>query len=59
MWHKSTYSNATSSCVEVAVQPTFVAVRDTEYRHGPVLTIDPADWRAFTTAVRHGEFDLT
>jgi hypothetical protein len=33
-------------------------VRDSKDREGPVLAFAPADWQAFTAAVRAGEFDL-
>jgi hypothetical protein len=56
-WRKSTYSNGTSNCVEVAMTTPAVAVRDTKDRSGPVLLFSPADWRKFTAAVRDGEFD--
>lgn len=46
-------------CVGVAVLPDRrVAVRDEKDRGGPVLEFTPAEWRAFVTGVRAGEFDL-
>jgi hypothetical protein len=53
-WRKSTYSNASSNCVEVAGQPGTVAVRDTKDPHGPALAFSPAGWRAFTRHVKAG-----
>jgi hypothetical protein len=35
-----------------------VAVRDSKDRQGPMLIFGPAEWRAFATAVKAGEFDL-
>nr|MDT0658580.1 DUF397 domain-containing protein [Micromonospora sp. DSM 115978] len=50
-WRKSTHSE-TASCVEVADNlPGRVLVRDTKNRTGPVLTFDPAPWRAFIHTV--------
>jgi hypothetical protein len=45
--------------VEVAANlPGVVAVRDSKDPDGPKLTFAPAEWDAFTAAVRNGEFDL-
>ncbi len=59
-WHKSTYSGGNGgNCVEVAVTPGRVLVRDTkQHGSGPVLNFTSAEWRAFTAGVRGGEFDL-
>ena len=60
VWHKSTYSNAQSNCVEVAANLAgIVAVRDSKDPHGPALIFAPAEWEAFTTGVKGGEFKLT
>ncbi|RPK94163.1 DUF397 domain-containing protein [Streptomyces sp. ADI98-10] len=52
---KSSYSggNAGQECVEVArnIPPT-VAVRDSKRPGGPVLTLAPAAWDAFTADLR-------
>ena len=55
-WHKSSYSgNGGSDCVEVASNlPGVVAVRDSKNPHGPVLTIEPAEWRHFMAGVKAG-----
>jgi hypothetical protein len=56
---KSSYSSAQANCVEVARNlPGVVAVRDSKDPAGPKLSFTPAEWRAFTTGVRNGEFDL-
>lgn len=52
-WHKSTRSSGNGgACVEVAGNvPGVVGVRDSKDPHGPVLTFNPADWRAFVAKV--------
>jgi hypothetical protein len=56
-WQKSSASG-NSGCVEVAVGPAVVGVRDTKDRQGPVLRFTPTEWDAFLAGVRNGEFDL-
>lgn len=52
-WRKSRHSGSEGNCVEVGQTPArVVAVRDTQDRGGPVLTVSPAAWRAFMAAVR-------
>jgi hypothetical protein len=57
-WHTSSYSGQNGSCVEVARNlAEAVAVRDSKDRGGSVLAFSPEEWRAFTTAMKAGEFD--
>lgn len=52
---KSSYSggNAEQECVEVARNiPRTVAVRDSKRPDGPVVTLAPAAWGAFTADLR-------
>ncbi|MFK0157386.1 DUF397 domain-containing protein [Streptomyces sp. NPDC090493] len=49
-WHKSTYSEEASSCVEIAPTPTTIHIRDSKHPSGPHLTLRPAAWADF---VRH------
>lgn len=55
-WHKSTASG-NDGCVEVALSADGIWVRDTKDRPGPVLRFTRAEWDAFLTGVRQGEFD--
>ncbi len=57
-WRLSSYTGQGNSCVEVAVLPHGIAVRDSKDPGGPVLDFTPAEWRAFIAGVRDGEFDL-
>jgi Domain of unknown function (DUF397) len=58
LWRKSTFSNNTGECVEVAnLYGGRHAVRDSKDPAGPVLTFSTTAWSAFATGVRAGEFD--
>jgi hypothetical protein len=46
-WRKSSYSNGNVECVEVAVGPGRVAIRDSKNAGGPILIFPVAGWDAF------------
>ncbi|WP_129842226.1 DUF397 domain-containing protein [Streptomyces sp. RFCAC02] len=51
-WRKSTYSNGSSACVEVArLAGGAVAMRDSKQRDGAVLRVPGGGWAAFVTGV--------
>ncbi|WP_030620331.1 DUF397 domain-containing protein [Streptomyces sclerotialus] len=56
-WFKSSYSGeeAGSTCVEIAVAPTTVHIRDSKAPEGPTLAVDPASWAAFAAFVGSGD----
>ncbi|WP_405972618.1 DUF397 domain-containing protein [Streptomyces sp. NBC_00988] len=55
-WFKSSYSGGTNgeSCVEIAVAPRTVHVRDSKHTDGPRLTLTPTTWTEFVTHPRTG-----
>jgi Domain of unknown function (DUF397) len=57
-WKKSTRSNGSGDCVEVAELPSGIAVRDSKNPSGPVLTFAGREWRAFLEGVKRGDFDV-
>ena len=47
-WFKSSYSSGEGgACIEVAVQPTAIHIRDSKAPATPHLTVTPAAWAAF------------
>ncbi|MFE6283702.1 DUF397 domain-containing protein [Streptomyces sp. NPDC057877] len=47
-WRKSSYSSSASGdCVEVALTPTTIHLRDSKNPHGPELRLSPTTWAEF------------
>jgi hypothetical protein len=48
-WFKSSYSDSSnpSDCVEIAISPAAVHVRDSKRSAGPRLTVAPGTWARF------------
>ncbi|MCA1190072.1 MULTISPECIES: DUF397 domain-containing protein [unclassified Saccharopolyspora] len=55
-WRKSSHSDQ-YNCVEVALSPHFVAVRDSKAVEDGRLTVSPARWAAFLRGLESGRFD--
>jgi hypothetical protein len=56
VWRRSSHC-ANSTCVEVALFDSQVAVRDSKDLHGPILLFTRAEWTAFLSGARNGDFD--
>ncbi|RCW37478.1 uncharacterized protein DUF397 [Halopolyspora algeriensis] len=56
-WQKSSYSGPSGNCVEVGFTIEAIGVRDTKARQGGQLTLAPARWHSFLTALKHGTYD--
>ena len=57
-WRKSSFSNASGNCVEVAgLEDGSIAVRNSRDADGPALVYSRAEITAFLAGVRNGEFD--
>ncbi|WP_327696322.1 DUF397 domain-containing protein [Streptomyces sp. NBC_00459] len=50
-WHKSTYSEEGSACVEMAPTPTPIHIRDSKTPTSPQLTLRPTTWADFLSDV--------
>jgi hypothetical protein len=57
VWRRSSRSNATRDCVEVAAVPGSVGVRDSKNRSGPALAFALSAWGAFVGDVQRDGFD--
>lgn len=64
-WQKSSLSDGSGSCVEVATvagskegSDYVIAIRNSDDPGGPALIFTPAEWDAFVSGVLAGEFDL-
>jgi hypothetical protein len=56
-WRTSSRSAAAGHCVQVALGPESVVVRDSKDATGPVLRFTGRGWTGFLAGVRSGEFD--
>lgn len=56
-WRKASRCGS-AACVEVALTPEGVAVRDGKAPHRGALYFTAEEWRVFLAAAREGEFDV-
>jgi hypothetical protein len=57
-WRKSSASGEAGGCVEIAMTPTSVHVRNSRHSRGPELEFLHQEWAAFLVGARNGEFEL-
>lgn len=53
-WHKSSYSQRETSCVEVKEGPHSVFIRDTQNRELGHLSFNANEWTSFLQEVKDG-----
>jgi hypothetical protein len=56
-WFKSTHSDA-GGCVEVAMLPTVVGIRDSKTKDSPVIVVPREAWKQFVADVQAGEYEV-
>jgi hypothetical protein len=60
VWRKSSRSGSGGNeCVEVAIGPTAVLIRDSKNPDDGVLRVTPRSWLDFLRGVKAGQFDRT
>ena len=60
VWRKSSRSGSGGNeCVEVAIGPTAVLIRDSKNPDDGVLRVTPRSWLDFLGGVKAGQFDRT
>ncbi|AVH58066.1 MULTISPECIES: DUF397 domain-containing protein [Streptomyces] len=52
-WFKSSYSSGQGGeCLEIALTPTTIHIRDSKTPTAPTLTLTPTTWSAFLDSLR-------
>lgn len=58
LWFKSSRTVEHNQCVEVAMTPDAVGIRDTKNRCAGHFTVSPTTFAAFIADVKRGDLDL-
>jgi hypothetical protein len=53
-WFKSSHSDPGQNCVEAALLPSAIALRDSKHATGPALFLSPGAWQPFLGWARTG-----
>jgi hypothetical protein len=56
-WLKAQSSTANGACIEMAEVTGKIAIRDSKDPDGPILVYTPAEFTAFLSGAKSGEFD--
>lgn len=56
-WKKSSWSNASGNCIEVARGKNLVWIQNSKDPDGRSLAFTAKEWDAFVSGVKAGEFD--
>ncbi|SDY93603.1 protein of unknown function [Micromonospora pattaloongensis] len=56
-WRKSTRSNGSGNCVEVAELAGGIGVRDSKNLTGGLLIFAAPEWSTFIGGIKHGSFN--
>lgn len=57
-WRKAQASNPSGNCVEFTIHSGQFLIRHSKEPSGPALVFDVAEWAAFISGVKNGEFEV-
>ncbi|MEV6672246.1 DUF397 domain-containing protein [Streptomyces sp. NPDC051162] len=56
-FRKSSYSSGHETCVEIALSPTVIAIRDSKNPNSPTLHFNSTAYHSFSHALIHGDLN--